>query len=58
MYTFVDFTSQITGWRGVPCLINKGVSYTNLVCWLGHDPKKYIIIIIIIKLSYLSFLLG
>jgi hypothetical protein len=32
MYTFVDFTSQIVGQRGVPCPTNKGVSYTNLVC--------------------------
>jgi hypothetical protein len=32
MYTFVDFTSQIVGQRGVPCTTNKGVSYTNLVC--------------------------
>ena len=38
MYTFVDFISQIAGRRGVPCPINKGVSYTNLV-WLDHDLK-------------------
>jgi hypothetical protein len=48
MYTFVDFTSQIAGRRGVPCPTNKGVSYTNLVCWLGRDLKNKIIIIIII----------
>ena len=41
MYTFVDFTSQIVGRRGgVPCPTNKGVSYTNLVCWLGCDLKN------------------
>ena len=31
-YTFVDFTSQIVGRRGVPCPTNKGISYINLVC--------------------------
>jgi hypothetical protein len=47
MYTFIDFTSQIVGQRGVPCPTNKGVSYTNLVCSLGGDLKNIIIIIII-----------
>ena len=31
-YTFVDFTSQIVGRRGVPCPTNKGIAYINLVC--------------------------
>ena len=31
-YTFVDFTSQIVGQRGVPCPTNKGIAYINLVC--------------------------
>jgi hypothetical protein len=39
MYTFVDFTSQIVGRRGVPCPTNKGVSYTNLVCCLAVTLK-------------------
>jgi hypothetical protein len=34
MYTSVDFTSQISLGEGVPCPINKGVSYTNLVSGL------------------------
>lgn len=51
MYTFVDFTSQITERRGVPCPTNKGVSYTNLVCtiMLRHleynDIEKIVIMI-------------
>jgi hypothetical protein len=40
MYTFVDFTSQIVGQRGVPCPTNKEVSYTNLMCWLDRDLKN------------------
>jgi hypothetical protein len=39
MYTSIDFTIQIVGWRGVPSPTNKGFSYTNLV-WLGRDLKK------------------
>jgi hypothetical protein len=31
MYTFVDFTSQIVGRRGVPCPTNKG-SHTPIWC--------------------------
>jgi hypothetical protein len=45
MYTFIDFTSQIVGQRGVPCPTNKGVSYTNLVCWLGHDLKNRLLLL-------------
>jgi hypothetical protein len=45
MYTFVDFTSQIVGRRGVPCPTNKGVSYTNLVCWLGRDLKNRLLLL-------------
>jgi hypothetical protein len=47
MYTFVDFTSQIAGWRGVPCPTNKGVSYTNLVCWLGRDLKNRLLLLLL-----------
>jgi hypothetical protein len=39
MYTFVDFTSQIAKRKGVPCPTNKGISYTNLVCWLGRENR-------------------
>jgi hypothetical protein len=46
MYTFVDFTSQIAGWRGVPCPTNKGVSYTNLVHWLGRDLKNRLLLLL------------
>jgi hypothetical protein len=46
MYTFVDFTSQIAGRRGVPCPTNKGVSYTNLVCWLGRDLKNRLLLLL------------
>jgi hypothetical protein len=48
MYTFVDFTSQIVGRRGVPCPTNKGVSYTNLVCWLGRDLKNRLLLLLYI----------
>jgi hypothetical protein len=51
MYTFVDFTSQIVGWRRVPCPTNKGVSYTNLVCWLGRDLKNRLLLLLLIKNS-------
>jgi hypothetical protein len=51
MYTFVDFTSQIVGRKGVPCPTNKGVSYTNLVCWLGCDLKNRLLLL----LSYCLF---
>jgi hypothetical protein len=50
MYTFVDFTSQIVGQRGVPCPTNKGVSYTNLM-WLSLTLKmtlKYIYYLFIV----------
>jgi hypothetical protein len=47
MYTFVDFTSQIAGRRGVPCPTNKGVSYTNLVCWLGRDLKNRLLLLLL-----------
>jgi hypothetical protein len=47
MYTFVDFTSQIVGQRGVPCPTNKGVSYTNLVCWLGRDLKNRLLLLLL-----------
>jgi hypothetical protein len=46
MYTFVDFTSQIAGRRGVPCPTNKGVSYTNLVWWLGRDLKNRLLLLL------------
>jgi hypothetical protein len=52
MYTFVDFTSQITGRRGVPCPTNKGVSYTNLVCWLGRDLKNRLLLLLLFDLTY------
>jgi hypothetical protein len=42
---FVDFTSQIVGRRGVPCPTNKGVSHTNLVCWLDCDLKNRLLLI-------------
>jgi len=45
MYTFVDFTSQVIGQRGVPCPTNKGVSYTNLV-WLGRDLKNRLLLLL------------
>jgi hypothetical protein len=48
MYTFVDFTSQIVGRRGVPCPTNKGVSYTNLVCWLDRDLKNRLLLLLYI----------
>jgi hypothetical protein len=48
MYTFVDFTSQIVGWRGVPCPTNKGVSYTNLVCWLVCDLKNRLLLLLLL----------
>jgi hypothetical protein len=48
MYTFVDFISQIVGQRGVPCPTNKGVSYTNLVCWLGHDLKNRLLLLLLL----------
>jgi hypothetical protein len=52
MYTFVDFTSQIAGRRGVPCPTNKGVSYTNLVCWLGRDLKNRLLLLLLCKIGY------
>jgi hypothetical protein len=51
MYTFVDFTSLITGRRGVPCPTNKGVSYTNLVCWLGRDLKNRLLLLLLLLLT-------
>jgi hypothetical protein len=48
MYTFIDFTSEIAGWRGVPCPTNKGVSYTNLVCWLGYDLKNRLLLLLLL----------
>jgi hypothetical protein len=51
MYTFVDFTSQIVGRRGVPCPTNKGVSYTNLVCWLGRDLKNRLLLLLLLLLN-------
>jgi hypothetical protein len=53
MYTFVDFTSQIVGQRGVPCPTNKGVSYTNLVCWLGRDLKNRLLLLLGVALIYI-----
>jgi hypothetical protein len=50
MYTFVDFTIQIIGRRGVPCPTNKGVSYTNLVCWLGSDLKNRLLLLLLLLL--------
>jgi hypothetical protein len=47
MYTFVDFTSQIVGWRGVPCPTNKRVSYTNLMCWLDRDLKNKLLLLLL-----------
>jgi hypothetical protein len=52
MYTFVDFTSQIVGRRGVPCPTNKGVSYTNLVCWLGRDLKNRLLLLLLLYVSF------
>jgi hypothetical protein len=49
MYIFVDFTSQIVGQRGVPCPTNKGVSYTNLVCWLGRDLKNRLLLLLLFE---------
>jgi hypothetical protein len=43
----VDFTSQIVGWRGVSCPTNKGVSYTNLMCWLGCDLKNRLLLLLL-----------
>jgi hypothetical protein len=57
MYTFVDFTSQIAGWRGVPCPTNKGVSYTNLVCWLGRDLKNRLLLLLLLKVKHFIGLL-
>ena len=51
--TSVDFSSQITGWRGGACPTNKGVSYTKIGVWLGCDLKNRFIIIIISS-QYLS----
>jgi hypothetical protein len=48
MYIFVDFTSQIVGRRGLPCPTNKGVSYTNLVCWLGRDIKNRLLLLLLL----------
>jgi hypothetical protein len=48
MYTSIDFTSQIVGRRGVPCPTNKGVSYTNLVWWLGRDLKNRLLLLSIL----------
>jgi hypothetical protein len=45
--TFVDFTSQIAGPRGVPCPTNKGVSYTNLMCWLDRDLKNRLLLLLL-----------
>jgi hypothetical protein len=55
MYTFIDFTSQIVGRRGVPCPTNKGVSYTNLVFWLGRDLKNRLLLLLLLLL--LNFLI-
>jgi hypothetical protein len=57
MYTSVDFTSQITGWRGVPCPTNKGVSYTNLV-WFGCDLKNRLLLLLLLILLNLELLLS
>jgi hypothetical protein len=58
MYTFVDFTSQIAGRRGVPCPTNKGVSYTNLVCWLGRNLKNRLLLLyMVVKYQYLYIFL-
>jgi len=58
MYIFVDFTSQIAGQRGVPCPTNKGVSYTNLVCWLGCDLQNRLLLFIIIYLRFYQYILA
>jgi hypothetical protein len=50
MYTFVDFTSQIVGRRGVPCPTNKGVSYTNLV-WLDRDLKNRLLLLLLMVMG-------
>jgi hypothetical protein len=47
MYIFVDFTIQMVRRRGVPCPTNKGVSYTNLVFWLGHDLKNRLLLLLL-----------
>jgi hypothetical protein len=54
MYTFVDFTSQIAGRRGVPCPTNKEVSYTNLVCWLGRDLKNKLLLLLLFSNNLLN----
>jgi hypothetical protein len=57
MYTFVDFTTQITKRKGVPCPTNKGISYTNLVCWLGHENSLLLSLVKIGKFfsGFMSF---
>jgi hypothetical protein len=46
MYTLVHFTSQIAGRRGVPYPTNKGVSYTNLMCWFDRDLKNRLLLLL------------
>jgi hypothetical protein len=46
-YVYLRRLYQSNRWaEGVPCPTNKGVSYTNLVCWLGRDLKNILLLLL------------
>jgi hypothetical protein len=45
-YVYLRRLYQSNRWvEGVPCPTNKGVSYTNLVWWLGRDLKNRLLLL-------------